>query len=217
MRIQVRAILRASSEGRLDIVLPMVADVGDVNRAQEIIASERAKLESEGHRPGPVKIGAMIEVPSAVITAGKLARAVDFFQLGTNDLVQYVMAVDRSNDKVAEWFRTLHPAVLESISSTLLAAREAGIPTIVCGEMASTPAYGVVLLGLGAHDLSMTPSAIPRVSRVLCGVDSRDAIAIAKECLQCQTADEVEELVRTSFLLNWPELFSAVNLPAARA
>jgi phosphotransferase system enzyme I (PtsI) len=216
MRIQVRAIMRAASDGHLDIVLPMVADVADVTRAQEIIAAERMKLESEGQKLGPVKIGAMIEVPSAVMTAAKIARVVDFFELGTNDLVQYVLAVDRSNDKVADWFRSLHPAVLESISQTLRAARDAGIPTIICGEMASTPAYAVVLLGLGARDLSMTPSAIPRVSRVLSGVDSRDAVAIALECLECQTADEVEELVRRRFLLQWPQLFSADNLPAPR-
>jgi len=216
MRIQVRAIMRASLQGQLDIVLPMVADVGDVRRAQAVIAEERAKLESEGQQLGQVKVGAMIEVPSAVMTADKIARVVDFFQLGTNDLVQYVLAVDRGNDRVADWFRSLHPAVLESISVTLRAARQTGIPTIVCGEMASTPAYAVVLIGLGANDLSMTPSAIPRVSRVLAGIDSREAQAIASECLQCQTADEVETLVRERFLAQWPQLFSSENLPPAR-
>ena len=216
MRIQVRAIMRASLQGQLDIVLPMVADVGDVRRAQAVIAEERAKLESEGQQLGQVKVGAMIEVPSAVMTADKIARVVDFFQLGTNDLVQYVLAVDRGNDRVADWFRSLHPAVLESISVTLRAARQTGIPTIVCGEMASTPAYAVVLIGLGANDLSMPPSAIPRVSRVLAGIDSREAQAIASECLQCQTADEVETLVRERFLAQWPQLFSSENLPPAR-
>lgn len=216
MRIQVRAIMRAASDGHLDIVLPMVADVGDVRRAQAIIAAERVKLEAEGQKLGRVKVGAMIEVPSAVMTADKIAKVVDFFQLGTNDLVQYVLAVDRSNDKVADWFRSLHPAVLESISKTLQAARNAGIPTIVCGEMASTPAYAVVLLGLGATDLSMTPSAIPRVSRVLGAIDSREAAAIALECLACQTADEVEELIHGRFLACWPQLFSAENLPVLR-
>ena len=216
MRIQVRAIMRAALEGRLDIVLPMVTDIADVRRAQEIIAEERAQLEREGQKSGPVKIGAMIEVPSAVMTARKIAKVVDFFELGTNDLVQYILAVDRGNDKVADWFRSLHPAVLESISLTLRAAREATIPTIVCGEMAAAPAYAVVLLGLGAVDFSMTPSAIPRVSRVLGGVDSRAATAIALECLECQTADEVEELVRRRFLAQWPQFFPAENLPAAR-
>lgn len=216
MRIQVRAIMRAAHEGRLDIVLPMVADTSDVRRAQKIIAEERAKLESEGQKIGPVKIGVMIEVPSAVMTAAKIAKVVDFFELGTNDLVQYVLAVDRGNDKVADWFRSLHPAVLQSISMTLQAAADNSMPTIVCGEMASTPAYAVVLLGMGASDFSMTPSAIPRVERVLAGVDSRVARGIALECLQCQTADEVEELVRRSFLSQWPQLFSPENLPPAR-
>ena len=152
-----------------------------------------------------------------MFTAEKIARVVDFFELGTNDLVQYILAVDRSNDKVAEWFRSLHPAVLESISRTLNAAREAAIPAIVCGEMASTPAYAVVLVGLGATDLSMTPSSIPRVTRVLGGIDSRDATAIATECLRCATADEVEDLVRERFMTKWPQLFTPKTLPAGRA
>ena len=217
MRTQVRAIMRAAAKGRLDIVLPMVADVSDVVRARTIIAEERARLDAEGRDCGPVRIGAMIEVPSAVLTADRMARVVDFFELGTNDLVQYVLAVDRSNDKVAEWFRSLHPAVLESMSRTLKAAREVGIPAIVCGEMASTPAYAVVLVGLGATDLSMTPSAIPRVTRVLAGIDSRDATSIAEECLACPSADEVEEIVRERFMSHWPHLFSPKTLPAPKS
>ena len=217
MRTQVRAIMRAAAKGRLDIVLPMVADVSDVRRAQTIVAEERSRLETGGAESGPVRIGAMIEVPSAVLTADKIARAVDFFELGTNDLVQYVLAVDRSNDKVAEWFRSLHPAVLESISRTLKAAREAGIPAIVCGEMASTPAYAVVLVGLGATELSMTPSSIPRVMSVLTEIDTRDAASIAAECLQCPTADEAEDTVRERFMSQWPHLFSPKTLPAPKS
>lgn len=217
LRTQVRAIMRAAAKGRLDIVLPMVSDVSEVLRARAIIAEERAKLETSGAECGPIRVGAMIEVPSAVFAAEKIARVVDFFELGTNDLVQYILAVDRSNDKVAEWFRSLHPAVLESISRTLNAAREAAIPAIVCGEMASTPAYAVVLVGLGATDLSMTPSSIPRVTRVLGGIDSRDATAIATECLRCATADEVEDLVRERFMAQWPQLFTPKTLPAKKA
>ncbi|HEV7397857.1 MAG TPA: phosphoenolpyruvate--protein phosphotransferase [Pyrinomonadaceae bacterium] len=216
LRTQVRAILRAATKGRLDIVLPMVADVADVRSAQKIIAGERANLEAEGQDCGPVRIGAMIEVPSAVMTAEKIAAVVEFFELGTNDLVQYVMAVDRGNDKVAGWFRSLHPAVLASISRTLKAAKGAGIPAIVCGEMASTPVYAVVLIGLGATELSMTPSSIPRVTRVLNGIDSTDAVAIANECLQMASADEVEDLVRERFLELWPNLFTPKTLPAVR-
>lgn len=216
MRTQLRAILRAAVEGRLDIVLPMVADVGDVRSTKAMIEEERTKLERQGVRHGQVAIGAMIEVPSAVLTADRIAANVDFFELGTNDLVQYTLAVDRSSDNVAGWFRTLHPSVLSSIYQSLNAARQAGIPAIVCGEMASTPAYAVLLIGLGAVDLSMTPSSIPRVRQALAGIDSRDAKAIAAECLECATADEVEYIVRERFRTRWANIFPLESLPQPR-
>jgi phosphotransferase system enzyme I (PtsI) len=216
MRTQLRAVLRAASSGRLDMVLPMVADVGDVKKSKQMLEEERKQLESDGIQLGPVKLGAMIEVPSAVFTAEKIARAVDFFELGTNDLVQYTLAVDRGNDNVSEWFRTLHPAVLYGIDRTLTAAREAGIPAIVCGEMASTPAYAVVLVGLGAVDLSMTPSSIPRVRHVLSNIDCSAARTIAAKSLECETADEVEELVRNELKTRWPNLFPPESLPAPK-
>ena len=215
MRTQVRAILRAAADGHVGIVLPMVADVDDVRRARAIIQEEEANLESLGVRCGRVEVGAMIEVPSAVLSADKIARSVNFFELGTNDLVQYTLAVDRSNDSVAHWFRSLHPAVLSSIAQSLAAAQRAGIPAIVCGEMASTPAYAVLLIGLGAVDLSMIPSSIPRIRRVLSAIDSKEARAIAQECLDCATAGEVEDFVRKSFLARWPDLFPASTLPHA--
>jgi phosphotransferase system enzyme I (PtsI) len=213
MRTQLRALLRAAADGRIGIVLPMVADVGDVLRTKEILKQEETNLLREGERIGKVRTGAMIEVPSAVLTAEKIASHVDFFELGTNDLVQYTLAVDRGNDKVADWFRTLHPAVLHSIKRTLNAAREAGISAIICGEMASTPAYAVLLVGLGALELSMTPASIPHVRHALSSIDFRSARAIAEACLSCDTADEVEELVRQRFSANWPELFTSNSLP----
>jgi len=216
MRTQVRAILLAARAGGLKIVLPMVADVSDVRRARAIVEDEASKLRQQGRESSAVPVGAMIEVPSAVLMAESIAGAVDFFELGTNDLVQYTLAVDRGNDEVADWFRTLHPAVLQSIDRSISAAGAAGIPIIVCGEMASTPAYAVLLIGLGATELSMTPAAIPRVRRVLAGIDSRDAQEIARFCLTCSTADEVEDLVRERFTQLWPDLFSSSNLPAPR-
>jgi phosphotransferase system enzyme I (PtsI) len=216
MRTQVRAILRAAASGRLKIVLPMVADTKDVRRALEIIEEETSRLSNAGWPAKPISVGAMIEVPSAVFMAESIAKIVDFFELGTNDLVQYTLAVDRGNDEVADWFRTLHPAVLRSIDYSLKAARNAGIPAIVCGEMASTPAYAVLLLGLGATDLSMTPSAIPRVRRTVTEINTKDARLIAEECLKCETADEVENLVRERFAKLWFNLFPPASLPAAR-
>jgi phosphotransferase system enzyme I (PtsI) len=216
MRTQVRAILRAATSGRLKIVLPMITDTSDVQRARKIIKEEAAALEKAGLAFKEVSVGAMIEVPSAVLMAESIAKIVDFFELGTNDLVQYTLAVDRGSDEVADWFRTLHPAVLRSIDNSLKAARNARIPAIVCGEMASTPAYAVLLLGLGATDLSMTPSAIPRVRQTVKEIDTHDARRIAEECLRCTTADEVENLVRERFGKLWYGLFPATSLPAAR-
>jgi phosphotransferase system enzyme I (PtsI) len=213
MRTQVRAILRAAAVGPLRLVIPMVADVADVRRAKQVITEEVARLAAEQKQFSEVKIGAMIEVPSAVLTAETIAKEVDFFELGTNDLVQYTLAVDRGNDKVSDWFRTLHPAVLYGINRTLLAAREANIPVIVCGEMASTPAYAVLLIGLGAIDLSMTPAMIPRVRKVVSRINADEAREVAMKCLRSATADEVEELVRNEFRTRWPELFPLNTLP----
>jgi phosphotransferase system enzyme I (PtsI) len=214
LRTQARAIHRAAAHGRLNIVLPMISDLRDVRRAKVIINEEREKLKSEGVRVGSIKIGAMIEVPSAVLLAHKIAREVDFFSLGTNDLVQYLLAVDRGNDDVADWFRSLHPSVLESIRRTLEAAEAANIPAVVCGEMAGTPAYAVMLIGLGAKELSMTPHSIPRVRRVVASIRQSDAREIALRCLECETADDVEELVRGEFSTRWPQLFTPQTLPA---
>jgi phosphoenolpyruvate-protein phosphotransferase len=197
MRTQVRAILRAAAVGPLGLVIPMVADVADVRLAKRVIEEETERLTNENVPFAKVQIGAMIEVPSAVLTAEKIASEVDFFELGTNDLVQYTLAVDRGNDKVSDWFRTLHPAVLYGINRTLEAAKHAQIPLIVCGEMASTPAYAVLLVGLGASDLSMTPAMIPRVRNVLTQINAAGVREVALKCLDAATADEVEELVKT--------------------
>jgi len=217
MRTQVRAILRAAAAGHLSLVIPMVADVGDVRLAKKVINEELERLSIEQAVFSKVRIGAMIEIPSAVLTAERIASEVDFFELGTNDLVQYTLAVDRGNDKVSEWFRTLHPAVLYGINRTLQAAKQAVIPAIVCGEMASTPAYAVLLVGLGAIDLSMIPAMIPRVRAVLSQINTDDAREVALKCLTLATADEVEELVRNEFRARWPELFPLSTLPKVSA
>lgn len=214
LRMQARAVYRASVFGRLDIVLPMVADVSDVRRAKQIIGEEKNGLDLLNIATGRVRIGAMIEVPSAVMLADKIAREVDFFSLGTNDLVQYMLAVDRTNDDVADWFRTLHPSVLQGIEQTLKAALNANIHAIVCGEMAGTPAYAIVLLGLGAMELSMTSSSIPRVRRAVAGIRYSEAQEVAMQCLECETADDVENLVSAEFSARWPQLFPKNALPA---
>ncbi|HKS28638.1 MAG TPA: phosphoenolpyruvate--protein phosphotransferase [Pyrinomonadaceae bacterium] len=217
LRKQVRAILRAAAHGRLSIVLPMISDLTDVREARRIIDEEREGLVERGIAVGPIRTGAMIEVPAAVLMADRIAREVDFFSLGTNDLVQYLLAVDRGNDEVADWFRSLHPSVLASIKRTVDAARAASIPAVVCGEMASTPAYAAILIGLGATELSMTISAISRVRRMVAGVNAGRLKEIAEECLACETADDVEELVRVRLGTGWPHLFPPKSLPAPKS
>jgi phosphoenolpyruvate-protein phosphotransferase (PTS system enzyme I) len=216
LRTQARAVLRAAAHGRIDLVLPMISDITDVRRARAVVEEESARLKGEGRAVGRVRVGAMIEVPSAVFVAEKLAREVDFFSLGTNDLVQYTLAVDRGNEEVAGWFRSLHPAVLQSVRRALDAARGAGIPAVVCGEMAASPAYAAVLVGLGARELSMAPSAIPRVRRTLAGIECDEAARVARECLECATADEAEEVVRAGLGGRWPNLFTPEILPPAK-
>ena len=217
LRTQARAVLRAAARGRVDLVLPMVSDITDVRRARAVVEEERERLKKEGREVGRVRIGAMIEVPAAVLVAEKLAREVDFFSLGTNDLVQYTLAVDRGNEEVASWFRSLHPAVLQSISRALDAARGAHIPAVVCGEMAASPAYAAVLVGLGARELSMAPTSIPRVRRTVAGLEHEEASRLARECLDCATADEVEELVRVRLGRRWPALFPKETLPPPKS
>jgi len=217
LRTQVRAILRAAADVKLSLVLPMVSDVSDVRRARRIIDEERTRLAADGQQYGEIKIGAMIEIPSAVMTVGSIAAEVDFLSLGTNDLVQYLLAVDRGNEAVAEWFRTLHPAVLQSISQVLAASKLADIPVSVCGEMAGTPAYAVVLLGLGVRRLSMTPSLIPRMRSVLGKISLKEAEQIANECLSCVETDDVEDLVRAELSKRWGALFTSKSLPIGRS
>lgn len=216
LRTQTRALLRVAFQYAIGVVLPMITDVGDVRHTRQIIEEERAQFVRQGIPCGEMKVGAMIEVPSAVLTVEQIAAEVDFLSLGTNDLVQYLLATDRGNDAVADWFRTLHPAVLFSIRRTLDAAHTANIPAIICGEMAAAPAYAFILVGLGARDLSMSASAIPRVRRMITAMSVDKARLIAEDCLRCPTADDVEEIVRLRLASELPKIFIPETLPAQK-
>jgi len=206
-RTQLRAILRASFERKVDIVLPMISGVAEVRRSKEIVAEELANLKRSGIDAGEPKIGAMIEVPSSILTIGEIARTVDFLCLGTNDLVQYLLAVDRDNDSVADWYQTLHPAVIQAISHVLTTAIVEGKPVTVCGEMAGSPFYVPLLIGLGARELSMNINSIQRVSRLVSGIGLSECIWLADTVKDHQTASETEEFLREHYRRNWVELF----------
>ena len=216
LRPQIRAILRLCERGNLDILVPMVSDVSEIRRVKSIIAEEAEKLKISPNDCETIQIGAMIEVPSAALTAEAIAREVDFLSLGTNDLVQYLLAVDRDNEAVESWFRSLHPAVLYCIRHTLNAAESQQKPVTICGEMAGSPVYATILAGLGATDFSMTSTSIPRVKRVLSQIKQTEAAEIAAKLLTCGSADETEEIVRTEFSKHFSHIFSPEMLPSMR-
>ncbi len=206
-RTQIRAILRSGVNRKIDIVLPMVSGVGEIERSRTILDEESEKLIQAGIAIGKPKLGAMIEIPSAVLTAREIAQKVDFFCLGTNDLVQYLLAVDRDNDAVADWYQTLHPAVIRAIAKVLAAATSVAIPVAVCGEMAGSPFYVPVLIGLGARELSMNVNSIAQVRHLIAGITVNECVALVERIKPSETADETEHLLREAYLKNWNSLF----------
>jgi phosphotransferase system enzyme I (PtsP) len=190
---QLRAILRSAGRGPLRIMFPMVTSVEEVRRVREIFAECVADLATSGTRaPANVELGAMIEVPAAVQRAAQILREVDFASIGTNDLIQYTLAVDRDNRKVAPMYEPFHPAVLQSIRQVVDAARTTGRRVSICGEMAGNPVYTLFLLGVGLDELSMGPQYIPIVKKLVRSVRMSDAQIIAQELLQLDTVEEVK-------------------------
>ncbi|MCP1726069.1 phosphotransferase system enzyme I (PtsI) [Natronospira proteinivora] len=172
---QLRALLRASADAPLRIMLPLVATTQEVLQAQQMIEVAKQSLDARGQDYDPaVPIGAMIEVPSAALTAHQIARQVDFLSIGTNDLIQYTLAIDRVDDHVNYLYDPVHPSVLKLISNILQAGRRAGIPVSMCGEMAGDPQYTRLLLGLGLREFSMHPSTLLEVKRVITRTNLRE-------------------------------------------
>ena len=197
LRLQLRAMLRASVSGKLRILLPMVASIEEVRAAREALEEARAELEREGRPVGDdVALGAMVETPAAVAIADALARETDFLSVGTNDLTQYTLAVDRDNESVAYLYSALHPAVLRAIRAVVVAAHEAGRSVAVCGEMASHPVSSLVLVGLGVDELSMQAPAIPRVKAALRAATHAESRALASRLLELPSTAEVADFLR---------------------
>lgn len=195
-RAQIRAILRASTAGNCRIMLPMVSDVAEYRKARAMILEEMDRLLADGvdfnHE---VKIGAMVETPSAALTAGHLAREAHFLSIGTNDLTQYTLAVDRTNPFVAGMFQPGHPSVLRLIHETVRAAEEAGIPVTACGEMAGARRYVPVLLGLGLKTISMSPALVPGVVERISRLRLSSCREVAARMLEAGDSREAECLL----------------------
>jgi phosphotransferase system enzyme I (PtsI) len=192
-KTQLRALLRAAVHGDLRIMLPLIVTVDEVHQARELLAEAAAELASEGATfRTDVPLGVMIETPAAAVAADTIASDVAFFSIGTNDLVQYTLAVDRGNANLAARFTPLHPAVLRLIRRTVEVAEERGIESAVCGEMASHPLMAVALLGLGLRQMSVNPRAVPAIKRVFRAVSAERARAAAHEALAASNAIEAE-------------------------
>lgn len=183
-RPQLRALVRAAALGPVSVMFPMISGLEELRRAKDFFRGVEAELAREGVRPAaPIRLGAMIEIPSAALIAGELARECDFFSIGTNDLVQYLLAVDRGNRRVATLYDPCHPAVVRTLAQIFEAAAAARIPAAVCGELGGDPVWAPLLLGLGAHELSMTPAALPEVRFLLRHASRAEMTALAARVL----------------------------------
>jgi len=190
---QLRAILRASALGKVRIFFPMVSGVGEIRAVKAILEEVKQELRNEGITFDEwIKIGIMVEIPSAVIIADLLAREVDFFSVGTNDLIQYSLAIDRTNEHLSSLYEPLHPAVLRSLKMVVDAAHAAGIDSCICGEMAGESEYLPILLGLGFDELSMNAVSILRVKKMLRRCSKSEAEKLVARALKFATAQEVD-------------------------
>ncbi len=205
---QLRAMLRASVHGNLRIMFPMISCLSELRRAKGILEEVRQELELEGREfSDDVRVGIMIEVPSAVIIADILAAEVDFFSIGTNDLIQYTMAIDRENENVAYLYSPIHQAILRMIRQTVDAAREAGIEVSMCGEMAGDLQLTMLLVGLGVDNLSMSPAATLKVKDLIRRIDMGEARALAERVLGMKTRREIIALVKDTMHTRFPTEF----------
>jgi phosphotransferase system enzyme I (PtsI) len=208
-KTQMRAILRASAFGDVRIMFPMVSTLLELRQCKMILAEVKEDLEDEGisfNRKLPV--GTMIEVPSAAIMAEHLAREVNFFSLGTNDLVQYTLAADRTNENVATLYSAGDPAVLRLIDHVAKAAQKHEIEVSICGEMSGDPIYTVLLLGLGVRQLSVTPHNIPEIKKIIRSISMEESVQVAQEALRLETARDVNHYLREQARRILPEVVS---------
>lgn len=199
-KTQLRAILKASVVGNVQIMLPLISGVDELREALAVLAEVRDELTRDGVPfDDRCPIGVMIEVPSAALVADELAREVDFFSIGTNDLIQYTLAVDRGNDLVAYLFEPFHPAVLRLIKRVIDAAHAQQIPVTVCGEMAGDPHSGLLLMGMGIDKLSMTPSALPEVKRAIRAASFDQLQSLAEDVLNMHVIAEIRARITHAF------------------
>lgn len=206
---QLRAILRASADGKLGMMFPFISGLTEVRQCREMVKQCMDELASQDIPFDPnIQIGAMIEIPSAALVAREIAREVDFLSIGTNDLIQYTVAVDRINHRVANLYRPSHPSVIRLIKMTADAAKESKIWTGVCGEMATDLVLTPLLIGLGIDELSVGPREIPAVRKALLSIDYERCQRLAQEALTLSTSQEIYDLSFKTAQAAYPDLFT---------
>ncbi len=211
-RIQVRALLKASSANSISVVLPMISDADEIKWARGVISEERERLLSAGVPCGDPAVGVMVEVPAAVFAIERILDASDFVNIGTNDLVQYLLAVDRDNEEVADWFRTVHSSVIGALGKVLQAANRKGVSALVCGEMAGSPLYTPILLGLGARELSMNVNSVPRISALISRLAIEECEEVLKEIEGLSDGPDRDAEIRRIYQNKWAGLFDFSSL-----
>jgi len=193
---QLRAILRASAFGNVKILLPMISGIGELKEALDLINRAKEQLKRKDQEfSEATEVGVMIEVPSAALQAGAIAERVDFLSIGTNDLVQYLLAVDRGNERIAHLYQNLHPAVLRLLRDVVYNAHRKGVWVGMCGEMAADPLATLLLIGLEIDELSVSPIAVPEIKRIIRAVDFQEAASITRQTLEMPTATEIEHFM----------------------
>ena len=207
-KTQLRAIWRASALGKTKILFPMISSVEEIREAKKLLEEARQELLARGVEiASKIEIGAMIEVPAAVVIADKLAREVDFFSIGTNDLIQYSLAIDRANERLTYLYEPLHPAVLRLIKKIVDVGRKANIRTAMCGEMAGDPLCILILLGMELDELSMNHLAIPRIKKIIRESTLEESKTLLKKALSFNTASEVRAYVCDYMTKRFPDEF----------
>ncbi|HLB25500.1 MAG TPA: phosphoenolpyruvate--protein phosphotransferase [Nitrospirota bacterium] len=205
-KTQVRGILRASVYGNLKLMFPMISGVSEIRQANAVVREAMDELKREGIPfKEDIEIGIMVEIPSAGITADLLAKESAFFSVGTNDLIQYSLAIDRTNEHVAYLYEPLHPAVLRFLKMIVDAGHRQGIPVAMCGEMAGEPLYSLILIGLGFDELSMNPYSIPRMKKIIRQSQLRESMELALKAMDFATAEEARAFVVNYMAGRFPE------------
>ncbi|HTY07974.1 MAG TPA: phosphoenolpyruvate--protein phosphotransferase, partial [Candidatus Edwardsbacteria bacterium] len=214
-KTQLAAILRASSHGNVRIMLPMICCREEVRRSRELLAECQRELAAKGLRTDPaVRLGIMVETPAAALMAEQLAKEVDFFSIGSNDLTQYTLAVDRTNERVARLYEPFHPAVLRLVREVIEAGHRNGIWVGLCGEMGADPLAVPLLLGLGLDELSVNPGSVPEVKKIIVSLKFEQCRKLAADAMALGGAEEIRALL-TDFVCREVPDIKLVNASCA--